>query len=573
MAVVTATLPSLEPLADAAAVPPPLPASPEGRVRAYHQRTKHHLQRYAAGPETLDWDAQPDPFRRWSGAPLEMLPLPAAALAQAGAPAWADLFNPSAVTPHPAGRNAIGLLLELSLALSAWKQHGPDRWAVRVNPSSGNLHPTEAYLLAHGVNGLVDGLYHYAPREHALERRAELGPGWSDPGMRLWVGLTSIHWREAWKYGERAYRYCQLDAGHAVGALRYAAAVLGWRARVVQGLGDDVLCALLGLDRAADFGDAEREAPDCLVELLPDPAARFDATPVLPRWIADGSWRGSANRLDRHPMYRWPIIEDVAAAARRPVLQAQSSVQPAPTATPALAAAVQPSRRSAVEIIHGRRSAQRFNRRAALPRAALERIVQALLPGALPWDALPGAERVHPVLFAHRVEGLAPGAYLLPRSARGESLLREALGPLMDWAPVESLPLWRLAANPALAGVLRTIDCHQALGSDAALAFALLAEFDQPLHDAPWRYRELLLEAGLLGQVLYLEAEAAGFNGTGIGCYFDDTLHELLGIEGTRVQSVYHFTIGVGLHDPRIQSMAPYAGREEHAWTPDPSSV
>jgi hypothetical protein len=73
--------------------------------------------------------------------------------------------------------------------------------------------------------------------------------------------------------------------------------------------------------------------------------------------------------------------------------------------------------------------------------------------------------------------------------------------------------------------------------------------------------------------MLYLEAEAAGFNGTGIGCYFDDTLHELLGIEGTRVQSVYHFTIGAGLHDPRIQSIAPYAGREEHAWTPDPPSV
>ncbi|WP_238446697.1 SagB family peptide dehydrogenase [Azohydromonas australica] len=589
----TATVPSLEPLADAAAVPPPLPASPEGRVRAYHQRTKHHLQRYAAGPETLDWDAQPDPFRRWRGAPLERLPLPATALVRSGAPAWADLFNPGAVAPHPADRNAIGLLLELSFALAAWKQHGPDRWAVRVNPSSGNLHPTEAYLLAHGVNGLADGLYHYAPREHALERRAALAPGCTDQGVRLWVGLASIYWREAWKYGERAYRYCQLDAGHALGALRYAAAVLGWRARVVQGLGDDVLCALLGLDRAEDFGDAEREVPDCLVELLPDPAAPHDAASVLPRWIAEGSWRGSANRLDRHPMYRWPVIEDVAAAARRPVLQAEAPAQPglaAPTATPVPVAAVPPSRRGAVELIRGRRSAQRFDRRATLPRAALERIVQALMPGALPWDALPGAVRVHPVLFAHRVDGLAPGAYLLPRSAPGETLLREALGPNMDWLPVEGLPLWRLAENPALAGTLRTIDCHQALGSDAALAFALLAEFDQTLHDAPlafallaefdqtlhdapWRYRELLVEAGLLGQVLYLEAEAAGFNGTGIGCYFDDSLHELLGIEGTQVQSVYHFTIGAGLHDPRIQSMAPYAGREEHAWTTDPSSV
>src|SRR5437660_12483691 len=30
------------------------------------------------------------------------------------------------------------------------------------------------------------------------------------------VGLSSIHWREAWKYGERAFRYCQHDVGHAL---------------------------------------------------------------------------------------------------------------------------------------------------------------------------------------------------------------------------------------------------------------------------------------------------------------------------------------------------------------------
>jgi nitroreductase len=53
-------------------------------------------------------------------------------------------------------------------------------------------------------------------------------------------------WREAWKYGERAFRYCQLDTGHAVGALRYAAALLGWRP-VEQGrIGTETLAALLG---------------------------------------------------------------------------------------------------------------------------------------------------------------------------------------------------------------------------------------------------------------------------------------------------------------------------------------
>ena len=69
------------------------------------------------------------------------------------------------------------------------------------------------------------------------------------PGAPSCVGLASIHWREAWKYGERAFRYCQHDVGHALGAVRYAAAVLGWSARLLDTPGDDDVSALLGLDR------------------------------------------------------------------------------------------------------------------------------------------------------------------------------------------------------------------------------------------------------------------------------------------------------------------------------------
>ncbi len=44
------------------------PASdPVESIRAYHRRTKHHLSRYAAGPDGLDWANQPDPFRTFTG--------------------------------------------------------------------------------------------------------------------------------------------------------------------------------------------------------------------------------------------------------------------------------------------------------------------------------------------------------------------------------------------------------------------------------------------------------------------------------------------------------------------------
>ena len=114
---------------------------------------------------------------------------------------------------------------------------------LRSNPSSGNLHPTEGYLiLGEGPDhSLTPGVYHYAPKEHGLEQRLACSKEEAQnvlkdfPSGSFLVGLTSIHWREAWKYGERAFRYCQHDTGHAIGTLRIAAATLGWRLTVLTG--------------------------------------------------------------------------------------------------------------------------------------------------------------------------------------------------------------------------------------------------------------------------------------------------------------------------------------------------
>ena len=62
----------------------------------------------------------------------------------------------------------------------------------------------------------------------------------------------------------------------------------------------------------------------------------------------------------------------------------------------------------------------------------------------------------------------------------------------------------------------------------------------------------------MLGQVLYLEAEAAGVRGTGIGCFFDDPVHEIVGIKGRSFQSLYHFTVGGPVEDGRLMTLPPY---------------
>ena len=87
----------------------------------------------------------------------------------------------------------------------------------------------------------------------------------------------------------------------------------------------------------------------------------------------------------------------------------------------------------------------------------------------------------------------------------------------------------------------------------------LLARFEEPLRrNGPWFYRRLFWECGMVGQVLYLEAEVHGVRGTGIGCFFDDDVHRLLGLEGSEYQSLYHFTVGKPVVDARVRTLAAY---------------
>src|SRR5438094_6108932 len=111
------------------------PATELETVLRYHERTKHHFHRYAAGPRALDWANQPDPFRRYAGAPLTRLPL-LAPEQQPQSPAYEDVYEHGAVPAAPLDVRSLSRLLEYALALSAWKEAGGTRWALRANPSS-----------------------------------------------------------------------------------------------------------------------------------------------------------------------------------------------------------------------------------------------------------------------------------------------------------------------------------------------------------------------------------------------------------------------------------------------------
>ena len=534
---------------------------------AYHERTKHLPGRYARALGHMDWATQPDPFRRFAGAPL--LPLD---LVPAGdRPRYEAAFFAGRIPPAPLDRRWVSQLFQDSLALSAWKQVGEARWSLRVNPSSGNLHPTEGYLVAGPVAGLAEGaaVYHYAPHEHALERRADVSDDdWAalarqlPPGSVL-VGLTSIHWREAWKYGERAFRYCHHDVGHAIGAVTIAAAGLGWEARLLEGVVDADLARLLGVD---DHSGPEAENADCLVALCPGSAPlalepqRAFTLPLASRWPT--RWHGTPNRLSPEHGQHWPVIDEVAAATRRSEPPPASFWEAPSVINHSLTESDSPLALRA--IVQQRRSAVAFDGRRGLTREAFFQILLKTVPGAgqIPFTTLPWRPRIDLALFVHRVEGVPPGLYVLVRDPARRESLRGLMASGFAWTSPEgcpaSLPLFLLEVGDARRVAAQT-SCGQAIAADGVFAAAMLAEYRAPLETfGAWFYRRLHWEAGVVGQQLYLEAEASGIRATGIGCFFDDLTHRTFALAGDAFQVLYHFTMGGALDDSRLETAPPY---------------
>ena len=550
-------------------------------VLAYHRRTKHHLHRFANSPGYLDWATQPDPFRTYAGAERVELPLVADRLNVT----FDQLHIPGTVPVNPLDLNSVAILFELALGLSAWKQYESTRWALRCNPSSGNLHPTEGYAILPEIPGVGAGVYHYVSRDHCLERRCMLANqaaqdlAESLPPASFLLGLSSIHWRESWKYGERAFRYCQHDIGHAIASVRYAAAALGWSARVLTGISDPAISDLLGLNQPESFAaieEPDREHPDVLVLIgapnRSEPGQGEKSQKIcvakLRNVFSASAWMGVANPLSPAHV-EWEAIDAVTEATWRKD-QAEEIGEPGAAVIgddlPALLSP--PTDRTpirAARLITQRRSAVAFDGTTSISAETFYGMLDRLLPRAVvpPWDAWPYMPHIHCAIFVHRVRELPSGLYLLERSSAVHERLRSALRPEFLWQHPEGCPE-HLRFFKLVEGDFREIaagvSCRQEIAGNGAFSLGMIAEFSESIRArGAWWYRRLFWEAGLLGQVLYLEAEAAGVRGTGIGCYFDDAFHNLLGLNGDKFQSLYHFTVGGPVDDLRLTTLPPYS--------------
>jgi SagB-type dehydrogenase family enzyme len=318
--------------------------------------------------------------------------------------------------------------------------------------------------------------------------------------------LTSIAWREAWKYQDRAYRYCLLDIGHAWQSLALAARAIGCRAAATAVFSDNSVTTLCQLP------------PDewpMLIVAVSGSGIRLRESNV------DGldAVAGQPNVLsERQVLY--PSIEAVHTATS---LHEGTAIGQFEIALHGKAASR--GGRPFGEVVRGRRSALDFIAgRSEMPRSTLLDILRVSAPGVIDL-----------YVYVHRVKELAPGLYIYS-------------------AVADRLDLIRAGDQRVIAAAL---SLQQELAGNACVAISMVANLEQlTAKHGPRGYRYAHFEAGAIGQRMYVAAESVGLRATGMGAFFDEEVSRYLNLSPAEGEVVYHFAIGYPVHDARLDALA-----------------
>ena len=455
-------------------------------ITQYQERSAYHRRSMAGG--ALDWSNQPGTIKHYPGA--EAVPLPRELILPRIEAARA-LIGRALREKEPLSLPLLANLLFMAYGFTSRMDYGHQVFHYRSVPSAGALYPTEIYLAARDVQGLKDGLYHYNLEDFSLIHLAPGTPPPFVPAPALF--LTAIYFRSAWKYRERAFRYCLLDAGHVAENIQLVCPTLGLAAAWETEFDDDALGAYLGLDPDRErvlalfrLGDGPRATssaapPSQTRQALPgEPPSLHDQTPQLIRLVG----RLTAQPLRPAPP-RQPQEEPAAPA-------------PIPLPDPGGNDVAGPS---LVQALQNRRSRRNFKLE-ALSGNELSRALALILPPALD-------RHVHLGLVTSSVVSLPDGHYRY-RPEQRDLILKKAgfLSPALGEAALNQEWVGRAGLVLAVSAPLPLLE--QVLG--------------------PRALRLAYLTAGRLGQRSYLAAEVLGWGCCGIGAFFDEELRQVLGL-------------------------------------------
>jgi SagB-type dehydrogenase family enzyme len=474
-------------------------------VRRYHDATRHTPANIGG---TLDWSRKPESGKAYPDAPRVALPDDSGGQVVS----LADLSRRigSIFAPRDAAipSAAIGGTLRSSYGETLVRNYGGERVAFRAAPSAGALFPNELYLVAHRVDGLDPGVYHYHVAANALER-IEDGDVWpylianclAPPALARAAAaflITGVPARSGWKYRTRAYRYVCLDGGHLAANLQLVAAGRGLASHLLLNFYDDAVNNLLNLDVRREYVLAV--VPVGLPSEEPMDTHAVAAGPVDPAWGGDlvGEVHHTGALVASPPSGR-PLHFEFRAS---PAIDLPDEV-------------LHPER-----VLMRRRSLRDFTGQ-TLSRADLRSLLA--LESAFFAGTFTDVRRlvdVHAVV--HNVEGLAPGLYTLTEDGDVDLVQTGHLT-----APLARASLGQEFIRSSAVQFLYAADLRQVYARFGARA-----------------YRELLIQAGVSGEAFYAGASWKGLGACGIGAFFDDEAAAVTGLAPRDRSLLYYVAVG-----------------------------
>ena len=474
----------------------------------YHRGTNHSQRSVYQSAHHMDWDNQPSPFKLYPGLTGDKLPT---GISDSGLPALNALALPSSKSHCRPTLSQLAGLFHYAAGITKVSTMPGGKMYFRAAACTGALYHIELYLVCGDLPDLPAGVYHFGAHDFSLRRLRDgdyrgvlleaTGGQAAVAEAPATIVLSSVYWRNAWKYQARAYRHAYWDSGTILANLLAVGNANSIPLKLVTSFVDEPVNRLLDLD-------TNREVALHLVPVGRDPADEFG--PLLAVDVLD---------LEVEPYSRWeqdypPIVEMHSASSlldpsevpdlwgRPPAL-----INPAP-AGPMFPLKVTPETDLPPDTLEAtilkRGSSRRF-RQASITFEQLSNMLDRAARG-MSADFLDGSgvNLNQFYIIANDVEGLPQGSYVFHRGQGTR-----------DRGELEQL------AQADFRGEAGYLDLGQPLAADASVNIYMLADLNTVLERYGNRgYRMAQVEASIMGGRIYLGAYAQRLGATGL-TFFD----------------------------------------------------
>ena len=479
-------------------------------AKEYHDITSY--KRNDLGGHQLDWQNQPLLYKKYVG--LKNIPLPAIQnLSNVTIKSIQDVKGLSSDL-KPLDIKKISTILYLTYSITAESKYSKGFYYYRNAASAGALYPVEVYLMIRNTDDLDDGLYHFNIMDHSLTRLRKgdfsVYAG-STPYPKsknrplISIMLSSIFFRSSWKYRNRAYRYHLLDTGHVLENLILALNSLSIFFELNYDFDDNRLNELIGIDEFREAGLVMVNIPgnekmpndsDMHLETLPDEIKRAGIM--------------SNNDID------YPIIREIHETGKiltnRDISESPPSLSSYKTDKWETISKTSNQQRGIPypECLSRRRSKRNFIDE-KIEHEDFITILDIISDSfGTNTNSKDRSNLLQTAFFSEKVKDIAPGLYSLENSERKFGMVQ-----------------------PGIFGEkIAHICLNQEWLKNAGLHFLFTCNIDDLDKKYGSRgYRYAMINAGRIGQLLYITATSLGLGCCGIGAFYDDEAMNLTGIK------------------------------------------